>query len=109
MSVPAVKCSGRVFEHYHFRSCPNTGKIERDGKHYCRIHDPVRRKEKDDARKAKWDAEWEATKVRAAEQTAARARAELCVEACAWLTDEEVKQLARVSKNDVIALLYKQL
>jgi uncharacterized Zn finger protein (UPF0148 family) len=40
--------------------CGNKAKFERDGKHYCGIHDPVTIKEKDDAKNAKWLAERDA-------------------------------------------------
>ena len=48
----------------HSYPCSHSGKIERDGKWYCGIHDPVKRAEKQAERTAKWNAEWEAKKAR---------------------------------------------
>jgi hypothetical protein len=37
-----------------WKDCGKTANAERDGKWYCGIHDPVRRKEKNDATYARW-------------------------------------------------------
>lgn len=41
-------------------SCTRTAKVERDGKHYCAIHDPVRAEQKRQERNATWEAKWKA-------------------------------------------------
>lgn len=51
------KCCGQRWFHFSWVSCGKTGKTERDGKFYCGRHDPVRRKEKEDARSAKFETE----------------------------------------------------
>lgn len=37
--------------------CTRSGIVERDGKWYCKIHDPISVVEKEAARRAKWEAE----------------------------------------------------
>lgn len=68
--------------------CGKAAKVERDGHYYCGTHDPVRVVAKDEARRQKWTAKWEAEradrkaaidKQAALEQDAARYR---------WLRDE---------------------
>jgi uncharacterized Zn finger protein (UPF0148 family) len=51
------KCCGERWSHFRWVNCGHSGKIERDGKFYCGVHDPVRRKEKEDARSAKFETE----------------------------------------------------
>ena len=41
--------------HRYDVDCPNPGIVERDGKWYCGGHDPVKVKERKDARQAEWD------------------------------------------------------
>ena len=43
------KCCGRIWDSFGFGAfapCSNTGKVERDGKWWCGIHDPVKVAEK---------------------------------------------------------------
>lgn len=40
-----------------FHACTRTATVQRDGKWYCKQHDPESRKVKEAARQAKWDAE----------------------------------------------------
>ncbi len=63
------RCSEIVFgaNAFHQHACSNTGKIERDGKFYCGIHDPIAVTARMNARNKKWDREW-------AEEDAARER-----------------------------------
>ena len=42
---------------FHGHQCTRKATVERDGKHYCTIHDPVRIQEKREARHKKWDEE----------------------------------------------------
>jgi uncharacterized Zn finger protein (UPF0148 family) len=46
---------------YRPAPCGNRAKVERNGKFYCGIHDPVAVRAKRDARNAKWDAQREAS------------------------------------------------
>ena len=48
---------GKIGLRLSWRACGKTARIEREGKWYCGIHDPVRRKEKLDATHAKWQEE----------------------------------------------------
>lgn len=50
------KCTAGLGGRY-FAMCHAKGKVERDGKWYCGVHDPVRLLEKHDARVEKWRAE----------------------------------------------------
>lgn len=91
-----MRCEGKIWREHHHVQCSHEAKVNRDGKDYCGTHDPVRRKEKEAARNAKWDAEWEASKARAAANCLARNRAELCVAACAGMTDDEVRNMPKL-------------
>jgi uncharacterized Zn finger protein (UPF0148 family) len=50
---------GVAWPRYH--ACGRSAKVERDGKWYCGIHDPVKRAEKAAVQHAKWMAELEAS------------------------------------------------
>lgn len=43
-------CEGRVWQGFRFLRCGNTVKVERDGKWYCGVHDPVAKKARDEKR-----------------------------------------------------------
>ncbi len=52
------KCEGKVWDRYsYYHSCPNKAKYERNGMWYCGIHDPVKRKEKEEIRKLRYEKE----------------------------------------------------
>jgi hypothetical protein len=58
--MEAKQCCERVYgvgRMFNGSPCANKAKVERDGNHYCTVHDPVRVKEKIDARNAKWQAQ----------------------------------------------------
>lgn len=55
------KCCVKIFKDWHNKPCGKNGKFEREGKHYCGTHDPVKAKEKNEARSKKWEAEWAAS------------------------------------------------
>jgi copper(I)-binding protein len=71
--VSEHRCQEKVWPAGSMRSypCGAKAKVERDGKHYCGRHDPVRVAEKKAARAAALKVEWEAVRV------AAEARAEM--------------------------------
>ena len=54
------QCNGRVWHPGRFRSspCQCRGSVARDGVPYCGTHDPVRIKERTEARNKKWDEKW---------------------------------------------------
>lgn len=54
------------------RACTKTAKVERDGKWYCGVHDPVARAEKAEARLEQWRTKAQADiKARAEKESAA--------------------------------------
>ena len=56
------RCSAEVYARFgfgHFSRCQKKAVIERNGKPYCKIHDPEYIKAKMAEKKAEWDAEWE--------------------------------------------------
>lgn len=50
------RCQATFMDGYHSRQCSRSACIEREGKVYCKQHDPVAVKARDDARSAKWQA-----------------------------------------------------
>lgn len=56
-------CCEKVWGGYYHHTCGRTAKVEVDGKYYCGIHDPIKRKEKEDERDAKRRREREIDKV----------------------------------------------
>jgi len=84
--------------HYHFVPCGRPAKVERDGSRNCGTHDPVRRKEREDRRQAKWDADVNASRLERAWNLAA-------MDLCRGLTTETLRKLgpgwvARKLKED---------
>ena len=69
------RCSGDVWvstgRFGRHAKCPNRGKVQRDGKWWCGMHDPERVAAKENARRAKWAAD---DRVRAAARELERAR-----------------------------------
>ena len=58
-------CCAPIGTGYRPPSCGRKAKVERSGKFYCFMHDPVRIDERRKIRNAEWDAKWEADKARA--------------------------------------------
>jgi len=57
------KCSARVFsDSWGGHPCTRTASVIRNGKPYCKTHDPVARKEKEEKRTAEWNKKWDAKK-----------------------------------------------
>lgn len=56
MSREKTPCCKSLMDGYHLVRCRKPATVEREGRHYCTIHDPVRVAEKDEARSAKWEA-----------------------------------------------------
>jgi hypothetical protein len=67
------KCEARVHSDFRSHQCYKDAKIERDGKHYCTIHDPVRIEEKRKTKEDKWKKEWDERKKRTEYQNSAAA------------------------------------
>jgi uncharacterized Zn finger protein (UPF0148 family) len=60
MNESKKQCSEKVFPSglygsFHGYSCSKPATVERDGKWYCKIHDPEYVKAKDAKKRAKWD------------------------------------------------------
>ena len=62
----------------HRSPCGKTAKFERDGKWYCGIHDPEKRKARSAAWDAKYEAEREASRKKRQREEAAMELLELC-------------------------------
>jgi len=73
MSNP--KCSARVFQDFRYYGCERSAKVDRDGKGYCKQHDPVYIAEKQRAREQAWDLKF-ADQAKAADRK--RAERECC-------------------------------
>ena len=78
MTTEKHDCSERIFSGARWdmagHPCSRKGVVERDGKWWCRQHDPVAKKARDEERRAKnrAAAEWEAGLKQAALEVAAR-------------------------------------
>lgn len=60
MRNSAKQCADVRTVGFHSRRCLRTGVVERNGKDWCRQHDPEAVAARRAAREAKWDAEWKA-------------------------------------------------
>ena len=71
------RCCAECVQSYggQYYQCLNKAKVERNGKHYCGVHDPVRLAEKAAIREAKAEAEREELRARWRAQTERTARA----------------------------------
>jgi hypothetical protein len=60
--MSAHKCEGRVYQGpgFGFRACGKNAAHEHEGKWFCKTHYPPNILAKDEARDAKWKAEWNA-------------------------------------------------
>lgn len=61
-------CCGRIHSNFRFYECGKTAKFDREGKHYCGMHDPVTIAEKQAIKDAAWRSDM------AARDTATKAR-----------------------------------
>src|ERR1039458_7654417 len=70
------KCSVKVYpaERYGSFKCQKGATVERDGKWYCGIHDPEKRKEREEKREIKYkqEREWENAKYKCKQEQDAR-------------------------------------
>ncbi len=74
-----VKCCKQVRDEGRwpsFHRCRHDMVVERDGKPYCKQHDPVAVKARNDVRSVKWDAKWALARAESAYRDAAVALAE---------------------------------
>jgi hypothetical protein len=73
---------------WRFRDCGAAAKVERDGKFYCKRHDPVAIAAKHAARSAKWEAEWKAKREGWARAEAMKVATNALVEAVRAATEQ---------------------
>ncbi len=79
------RCGVRVYDGvYGYRECPNRVKVERNGKGYCGVHDPLAIKRRTDARAANHEA-----RTRKWSETIERSCAEHA--ACAGVATEDLR------------------
>lgn len=50
-------CDTHIYSGFRSHRCTRNGVVERDGKFYCKKHDPVAVRQRDDARRVAWAAE----------------------------------------------------
>ncbi len=84
------RCSERVRDKGmwpSFHQCHRNGVVQRDGKWYCKHHDPEAKKKRDAERGAKWDKEWD-EKQEAWRRDAAMSRA------CDGISTDDLERLA---------------
>ena len=67
-------------------ACANKGKVERDGKWYCGVHDPEKRKARVAANTAKWEAD---TRLARHRRDYATLREALAGAALAWYKEPQ--------------------
>ena len=67
--------------------CPRKATVQRDGKGYCRQHDPEAVKARSDESMAKWNAKWERDKHEHNRRT-------LETRVCADVSDDDLRRLA---------------
>ena len=71
MAEEKQKCVARVGGGFDRHGCTRYATAEVDGKHYCTIHNPIKRKEKDEIRRKQWEKEWADSRERIAYESAA--------------------------------------
>ena len=80
--MSAHTCQGQISQGWgRSYSCGNKAKVERDGKHYCGVHDPVAQAEKRAAKNATYEAQM--ARASAARKAAAAAADEMARKAAA--------------------------
>ena len=57
------QCSKQIYANYSRHPCSRKGVVEREGKFYCKQHDPVRIKTREERRNRKWNQEWAEAKA----------------------------------------------
>jgi uncharacterized Zn finger protein (UPF0148 family) len=87
MATEKHQCSKQIYSGITLngRRCEINAKVERDGKWYCGIHDPVAVKAKRDAQEAKWRAECAAEKQQQQADEAAAAEKKRRADLFPWL------------------------
>lgn len=84
MAMTKHQCCQPVWDNFHKGQCQRNGVIERDGKWYCKQHDPEAVKAKEEAKRAQWRAEQDAA-------LAHRRRVKAALKLCEGFTTEELE------------------
>ena len=84
-------CCDRVYDvnapwSMRFSPCSRRAKVERDGKHYCGVHDPERLKAKREERRVAWQEKWDAVHKQRNRQALEHA-------ACLDLSDDDLRAM----------------
>ena len=90
MDLKGKVCETDVWEGFHYHQCRKPAKIEVDGHYYCGLHDPIRRKVKDDERYKKYQ-------ERLGKEREAWRRKDLMERILCNKTTEELEQMAKDS------------
>ena len=85
------RCSMRIFDMWHGRTCVKSGTVQFQGKWYCAQHNP----EAVAARHKARDAKWEAASVA---RQKVRAREAAVQKFCAGVPTEELERFVRVGR-----------
>jgi uncharacterized Zn finger protein (UPF0148 family) len=122
MTTDKPRCSEDVWDGgFRPHRCRNSGSVERDGKWYCKVHDPIARKERQERRDEEYRAEQErqlarrrkreaerrietirgATLDEAMEIHAVKERVERLEECLSWMLGNYKLTLARKPVRDV--------
>lgn len=72
-------CCARVFGDYRLYPCSRKGSVERDGKWYCKQHDPEAIRVKDAIRSTKYDRERQIQKRRSDQDSIRRTIADMVI------------------------------
>lgn len=51
------RCTKTSYAQYYGSRCNNPGKVQHEGKWFCGVHDPIKKKARADERSEKWAAE----------------------------------------------------
>jgi len=89
-----------------YRQCSRAGSIERDGKWYCKAHDPVAIREKSEAKAAAWHAERDAERKQAENVIRLELATKAILATCQQLLDW---QEANLVESDSLSNLLRDL
>jgi hypothetical protein len=70
MTTEKHRCCGRTYKGFYGSACGRNAKVERNGKWYCGMHDPVAIAEKREARNKEFDLKWAAERAQEAKKEA---------------------------------------
>ena len=96
-------CCGTTFVQFWTRPCGINASIERDGKWYCKKHDPVSIKEKQADKNKKWSEEYEARKAESAKKQALVAETQRRADCFDDLLDALKSLVANLFEGDFIS------